>query len=331
MRLRLQRMLTVVTLLSMATMVAPAQGLAARDGDQQPTRSEALDVLNDEIDLRLQDPYTQAALRLIAHGFLEGRMLPNGELTIRPNQPMTGGATTDLLVRALGKERLARNLDLRLSEGATDAEWSRRALAAMQDRLVAWGAPVHRGSATSFEHQPISAAESIAMLAVASGVQPPKEATWPTNLQRWAVHAGFLSVDHLAELSSNSSRGLVFYLFDRAFYNYDLGAGETYYTKYACTAVAQIDPYPTQTGLSEVTLTGTATGMAKMEVRATASTQGVTLLADGAWSVTVPLSMGANLITIDWLDREHGRCVQDPPVIINRVPFRSIRNAEGLG
>ncbi|MDF2626316.1 MAG: putative middle wall protein precursor [Symbiobacteriaceae bacterium] len=228
-----------------------------------------------------------AGTRMQKLGMLQGR---DGDLAL--NSEITRAELVTVIVRAFGKED-----DAKLLKGSTifpdiANHWASGNIA-MAVALVekAGSDPIGMPDGTFAPDAKLTPAQAVAFLMKFVGVKADANKAWPANYLDVAVDKGLITAEDKAILApmvnDNATRGLVFYVFDRAFYNYDLGAGETFYTKYVDQTAPELNvTKPAATTMdSKVTITGKATGATEVKVGSTM----VTLAADGSFSYDLNL------------------------------------------
>ncbi|HYF93396.1 MAG TPA: hypothetical protein VD969_14285 [Symbiobacteriaceae bacterium] len=208
------------------------------------------------------------------------------------NSEITRAELVTLIVRAFGKEA-----DAQLLKGSTvfpdiANHWASGNIA-MAVALVekAGSDPIGMPNGTFEPDAKLTPAQAVAFLMKFVGAKADGTKTWPANYLDVAVEKNLITAEDKAliapMLNENATRGLVFYLFDRAFFSYQLPTGKTFYTQYVDTAapeltVAAVEPTTID---SKLTITGTVTGALETYV----GTTKVTPAADGKFSAEFAL------------------------------------------
>lgn len=240
-----------------------------------------------------------AGTRMQKLGIIQGRG-DGSDLAL--NSEITRAELVTVIVRAFGKEE-----DAKLLKGSTifpdiQNHWASGNIA-MAVALVekAGSDPIGMPDGKFAPDAKLTPAQAVAFLMKFLGAKADPNKAWPANYLDVAVEKGLITTEDKAliapMLNDNATRGLVFYMFDRAFASYDLGAGETFYTKY----VDPTDPElvvtePAATTMdSSITISGKATGATEVKVGSAL----VTLAADGSFSYVYELpELGDYPITV---------------------------------
>jgi hypothetical protein len=183
-----------------------------------------------------------------------------------------------VIVRAFGQEGNASLLTGAAAFPDTASHWASGNIAmakALVDKVG--GDAVGMPDGTFAPEGKLTPAQAVAFLMKFMGVKADATKAWPANYLDVAVEKNIITAEDAALLApmsnDNATRGLVFYLFDRAFYNYDLGAGKTFYTKYVDTTapVVTVNAVAATTLDSKVTITGKVEGATEAYVGTTAA------------------------------------------------------------
>ncbi|HYF79753.1 MAG TPA: hypothetical protein VD973_21805, partial [Symbiobacteriaceae bacterium] len=231
----------------------------------------------------------EAGTRMQKLGIITGR--DGNDLAL--NSEITRAELVTVIVRAFGKED-----DAKLLKGSTifpdiQNHWASGNIA-MAVALVekAGSDPIGMPDGTFAPDAKLTPAQAVAFLMKFMGAKADATKAWPANYLDVAVEKGLITTEDKAliapMLNENATRGLVFYMFDRAFAEYDLGAGKTFYTKYVDQVAPEVtlDAVAETTMDSKVTISGTVKGHTELYV----GTEAVTASADGSFSADVDLA-----------------------------------------
>ncbi|WP_274363411.1 putative Ig domain-containing protein [Paenibacillus thermotolerans] len=243
-----------------------------------------------------------AAQRMSSLKLIQGR--GDGDLALNGN--LTRAELVTVIVRAFGQESSAKLLTGAPSFPDTQSHWASGSIA-MAKALVekAGGEPIGMPDGTFNPDGKLTPAQAVAFLMKFLGVKPDTTQAWPSSYLEKAVELGIITAEdkNMIDPSANSAatRGLTFYLFDRAFYTYDLGAGKTIYTKYVDTEPPslKVDPLAmTETTEKSVVISGVVNGASSVVVNGISIT-----VSDGPFKAAVGLTIGDNTITVAALDK----------------------------
>ncbi|HWI60878.1 MAG TPA: hypothetical protein VNT75_03470, partial [Symbiobacteriaceae bacterium] len=224
----------------------------------------------------------EAGARMQKLGIIQGR--PDG---LALNSEITRAELVTVIVRAFGKED-----DAKLLKGSTifpdiQNHWASGNIA-MAVALVekAGSDPIGMPNGKFEPDTKLTPAQAVAFLMKFLGQKADAGKTWPSNYLDVAVEKGLITADDKAliapMLNENATRGLVFYMFDRAFVSYKLPTGGTFYTTYVDTKAPEltVDAVAETTIDSKVTITGSVKDYTELYV----GTTKVTPAADGKFS-----------------------------------------------
>jgi len=208
------------------------------------------------------------------------------------NGEITRAELVTVIVRAFGKEA-----DAQLLKGSTAFpdianHWASGNIA-MAKALVekAGSDAIGMPDGTFAPDAKLTAAQAVAFLMKFVGVKADASKTWPANYLDVAVEKNIITAEDKAliapQLNENATRGLTFYMFDRAFFGYQLPTGKTFYTQYVDTMAPEVtlNAIDATTIDSKVTVTGNVKGATSVFVGTTA----VTPDASGNFSATYDL------------------------------------------
>jgi hypothetical protein len=180
---------------------------------------------------------------------------------------ITRAELVTLIVRAFGKEEDSKLLKGSASFPDTSNHWASGYIAmAVALAEKAGSDPIGMPDGSFQPDTKLTSAQAVAFLMKFLGVKADGGKAWPNNYLDVAVERGLLTAEDKAliapMLNQNATRGLVFYLFDRAFNSYNLGSGKTFYTQYVDTTspVVTIDKNYTITPEGKVILKGKVEG-----------------------------------------------------------------------
>ena len=230
-----------------------------------------------------------AGNRMMGLQILKGKY-ENDKLALKDE--ITRAELVTIIVRAFGKEADAALLNGAAAFPDTASHWASGNIA-MAKALVekAGGDAIGMPDGSFNPDGKLTPAQAVAFLMKFLGVKADAAKPWPANFLDKAVELNLITAEDNAliapMLNDNATRGLVFYVFDRAFYNYDLGAGKTFYTKYVdpTAPVVTLNAVEPTTLDSKVTITGKVEGATEAYV----GTKSVTLDANGNFSVDYEL------------------------------------------
>lgn len=236
------------------------------------------------------DSANQSATRMQALKIVQG--MPDGTLGL--DKEITRAELVTIIVRAFGQEDNAKLL-MGSTGGFTDTakHWASGNIA-MATALVSkvGGDAIGLPDGTFNPDGKLTPAQAVAFLMKFLGVKADPAKAWPANYLDKAVDMGLIAADDKATIANqantNATRGLAFYLFDRAFANYTLSNGKTFYTTYVDTMAPELtikNDAVSTTMDSKVTVTGTVTGASELYV----GTTKVTPDASGNFSSDVTL------------------------------------------
>ncbi|HLN60028.1 MAG TPA: filamin/ABP280 repeat domain-containing protein [Symbiobacteriaceae bacterium] len=230
-----------------------------------------------------------AGNRMMGLQILKGKY-ENDKLALKDE--ITRAELVTIIVRAFGKEADAALLNGAAAFPDTASHWASGNIA-MAKALVekAGGDAIGMPDGSFNPDGKLTPAQAVAFLMKFLGVKADAAKPWPANFLDKAVELNLITAEDNAliapMLNDNATRGLVFYVFDRAFYNYDLGAGKTFYTKYVdpTAPMVTLNAVEPTTLDSKVTITGKVEGATEAYV----GTKSVTLDANGNFSVDYEL------------------------------------------
>lgn len=243
----------------------------------------------------------ESAHRMFALGLVKGADAAGTDLALDAN--MTRAQLVTILVRAFGQDANARNLNGAAAfTDSVNHPWASGYIA-MAKRIIAErtnGKEVIGLPDGSFNPDGnVTAAQSVAFIMKFLGVPADQTKSWPNNYIDGALTAGIITDQDRAVLdgvkNTPATRGLAFYLMDRAFYNYRLAEGGTVYTKFVDTTLPTItlDTAPSQVEADSVTLTGAVSEAGSL----VANGANVPLNADHRFAYKVTLAEGMNTVT----------------------------------
>lgn len=255
-----------------------------------------------------QAAYTPELGRLSGERMLKLRILkgksPDDPLALRDE--ITRAELVTILVRAHGQEANAALLNGAAAFPDTANHWASGYIA-MAQALVqkAGGDSFGMPDGTFGPDAKLTPAQAVSFLMKFLGIKADPMKPWPANHLEVAVEKGLITPADAAMLApianDNATRGLVFYLADRALSTYDLGGGKTFYTKYVDTQPPTItlDTYPAKSTTERVTIAGTVEG-AEMVVGPAGA---ISINPEtGRFSVELTLEAGANRFEIVAID-----------------------------
>lgn len=230
-----------------------------------------------------------AGNRMMGLQILKGKY-ENDPLALKDE--ITRAELVTVIVRAFGKEADAALLNGAAAFPDTASHWASGNIA-MAKALVekAGGDAIGMPDGSFDPNGKLTPAQAVAFLMKFLGVKADASKPWPASFLDKAVELNIITAEDAALIGPMSNdaatRGLVFYMFDRAFYNYDLGAGKTFYTKYVdpTAPVVTLNAVEPTTLDSKVTITGKVEGATEAYV----GTKSVTLDANGNFSVDYEL------------------------------------------
>jgi hypothetical protein len=229
----------------------------------------------------------EAGKRMQDLKIIQGR--DGGDLAL--NSEITRAELVTTIVRAFGQEETAKYLVGSAIFPDTANHWASGNIA-MAVKLVkdAGGDAIGMPDGTFAPDAKLTPAQAVAFLMKFVGVKRDATKAWPNDYLDPAVAAGLITAEDKALIAAetgNATRGLTFYLFDNAFYNYKLADGKTFYTKY----VSPAGPSLTLTDLPETTMDSkvTVTGNAKGAYEVYVGSQKVTVDASGNFSAEFAL------------------------------------------
>lgn len=250
------------------------------------------------------DQISSAADRMHALGLVQG-VDPVGD-ALGLNTNITRAQLVTVLVRAFGQDANAKLLNGATSfTDSSNHAWA-SGYVALAKRLIEERSGGQQGigypDGTFNPDGQVTAAEAVAFLMKFLGVKPDSNKTWPDDYLSGAVGAGLITSADLAaidpDLSEPATRGLTFYLMDQAFYNTNLGNGETVYTKFVEPPAVSINDYPAVTAASQVTITGS---VSKVPTEVRVGSVAATLNGQN-FTATVDLQTGGNVFTVTATD-----------------------------
>lgn len=212
-----------------------------------------------------------AGTRMQKLGIIQGR--DGGDLAL--NSEITRAELVTTIVRAFGQEENAKYLKGSTIFPDIANHWASGNIA-MAVALVekAGGDAIGMPDGTFAPDVKLTPAQAVAFLMKFIGLKADATKAWPANYLDVAADKGLITAEDKALIAAetgNATRGLTFYVFDNAFYNYKLADGKTFYTKY----VAPNGPTLTMNDLadttmdSKVTVTGNAKGAVEVYVGST--------------------------------------------------------------
>ncbi len=252
-------------------------------------------------------------------GIIRG-MTPDGDFALESG--LTRAQLVTVIVRAFGREE-----DAKLLQGTpifpdTADHWASGNIAMAKELLKkAGGDSMGFPDGTFQPDSQLTSAQAVAFLMKFLGIPRDSELSWPQDYLQSAIANGLIPDDLVAEIlgapNEPASRGLAFYLLDRAFSSYEVAPGETTYTKYVDSdpPVLTVNSLPAETTDETVSLTGTVSG----EDELTVNGQSAGVAADGSWSHAVTLVPGANSILVKATDLA-GNAATQTVSIARRVP-----------
>lgn len=243
-----------------------------------------------------------AGNRMLALQMLKGKYADDA-LALRDE--ITRAELVTVIVRAFGQETNAALLNGAAAYPDTAAHWASGNIA-MAKALVekAGGDAIGMPDGSFAPDSKLTPAQAVAFLMKFLGVKADAAKAWPKNYLDVAVDKSLITAEDAVLFppmtNDNATRGLVFYLFDRAFAEYDLGAGKTFYTQYVDTVppVLTVNAPPWTTLAAEVTLTGKAEGATTVHLLRDSDSTAIAMDANGNWSVSVTLSEGENHLVV---------------------------------
>jgi hypothetical protein len=235
------------------------------------------------------DAGNTAATRMQALKIVQG--MPDGTLGL--DKEITRAELVTIIVRAFGQEDNAKLLAGSAAFTDTAKHWASGNIA-MAQALVAkvGGDAIGMPDGSFAPDAKLTPAQAVAFLMKFLGVKADPAKAWPANYLDKAADMGLIAADDKAmianQANTNATRGLAFYLFDRAFASYQLPSGKTFYTQYVDQTAPELtiknDAVSTTMDAS-VTVTGTVTGASELYVGSTK----VTPDASGNFSADVAL------------------------------------------
>jgi|GEM_PF-4900228 len=240
------------------------------------------------------DTPTPADVKLAAERMIELGVLPPA---LELNSEMTRAELAVILVRAFGRAE-----DAALLKGAptfpdTASHWASGSIALLKAMCDRNGESLGFPDGTFQPDSMVTPMQPLTTVMKILGVRPDANKPWPENYIGPAVSAGLIPDSARAALSitNNSTRGMIFYVLDFAFYNFNLGNGQSIYTRYCDTQppTITVNAAPATVTTDRVTLTGTVSGAASVQTISGAAT-----IAGGSWSGSVPLTVGDNSIQV---------------------------------
>ncbi|MFZ5816768.1 MAG: S-layer homology domain-containing protein [Bacillota bacterium] len=209
-----------------------------------------------------------------------------------------------IIVRAFGAEPIAiARKGAQPFPDVSGDHWASGYVAVAVDMAAAKGVTLGRPTGLFDPEAQVTLAEALAFIMKFLGVQRDTTAAWPMDYIQGALAAGLITEsdrDTLLDFPSlPASRGMAFALADTIFYNYKgIAGGKSVYTAYVDPQAPAIsfEGVPGTTEAESLVVTG------RVDLDATGLTmngQKVKVNADGTFSVTVPLALGANTLTFE--------------------------------
>lgn len=245
--------------------------------------------------------------RLKHFGIVAGVLMPDGSTSPALDMTLTRAQLVTIIVRAFGEEPTAKVL-----QGASafpdvpGSHWASGYLAVAKNIAANHNFAVGYPDGSFQPERTVTVVEALAFVMKFLGIEPGTGANWEADTVARARAAGLITAEdatkYLGTTSASATRGLAFGLIDTVFYNYASVDGLNVYQKYHDNEppTLSLDPVPTNTSLSSVTISGTAgTDVDDVFV----GSERVSVDANGRFSVVVSLDPGVNEIEIsarDW-------------------------------
>jgi hypothetical protein len=242
----------------------------------------------------------QAASRMFALGLVKSVNPTHMDLALNAN--LTRAQLVTILVRAFGQDANAQFLNGAAAFTDTANHPWASGYIALAKRIIAErtnGKEVIGLPDGSFNPDGnVTAAQAVAFLMKFLGAPPDTAKAWPDNYLGGALKAGLITESDRALLAgiqnSPATRGLAFYLADRAFYTYQLPEGGTVYTHFVDPTAPTITlgKIPDAVQAQSVTISGQVSEPGTL----TANGAAVALDAANRFSYTLPLANGQNTV-----------------------------------
>jgi len=245
-----------------------------------------------------------AAERMAKLKLVTGTLRDDGTVDMALGAEITRAQLVTIIVRAFGREAEAAFMRGAAAFPDTATHWASGNIAMAKALVEKSGDAIGMADGTFNPDGKVTPAQAVAFLMKFLGVKADPGKTWPANFLDKAVEIGLISAEDKALIVSvqndNATRGMVFFLFDQAFYGYKLPNGKTFYTTYVdpIPPGLEIDAYDKETEATEVKLSGSAKDATLLWV----NSQPQKVPASGVWQATVPLKVGANEVTVTAVD-----------------------------
>lgn len=240
-----------------------------------------------------QDLFNEAAKLLKAYKIVQGD--PDGNL--RPEADITRAEMIKIVVAAAGKAEDAKLLAGAPAFSDTQKHWVSGYAALAKNMGVTVGYP----DGTFKPDAKVTYVEVVAFLARMVGLQPAK-ATWPMNYIQAAQEAGVIpaEIDVAKYADAPAIRGAVFVLANNAFLKVPVDGKNLYQRVFDSVPPSlTVDAVTSPTEATKVTVSGkVGTDAVALFINGQAAAFG----ADGAFSATVDLALGANAISVKAVD-----------------------------
>jgi hypothetical protein len=224
---------------------------------------------------------------------LSDATIPVAGLESDLDTPLTRAEFVAFIINAMGQGEAARKLKGTPSYEDTPRHWASGYIAeGLQLGLL-------NGQEKRFyPDRKIELAEALYILLKALGL-PPTTGGYPENVMARAAELDILTTD-VGSASSTPSRGRMYQLLDRAFYNVKMANGKTFYqTRFVKRPpVVTLTPYPALSQATSITLTGKVSLDTTRLLVGYSDKDVVPIHPDGTFTATIPLNPGVNSISI---------------------------------
>lgn len=237
------------------------------------------------------------ALKLVS-GFSDG--------SLGLDQNITRAQLVSIIVRSFGMESQAVLLKGAPTFSDVKADtWYTGYVAVAKNLAEKQGTTLGRTDGTFDPNAIVTSAEALAFVMKFLGVKQDAKLAWPDNFIAAAVNQGLITKedsDQLKNIKNDpATRGLAFLIADKAFTNADLAGGKNVYQTYIdkIAPTLTVNAPPAETKEPKITLSGTATGAATVNIGGNVVNVG----ADGKWSGTLTLKSGSvtyNIVAADY-------------------------------
>ncbi|HWI64594.1 MAG TPA: S-layer homology domain-containing protein [Symbiobacteriaceae bacterium] len=210
-----------------------------------------------------------SGLRMQALGIVKGS--PGAGLAL--NRPITRAELVTIIVRAFGKEEDAKLIGKSTLFPDIQNHWASGNIAMAAGLADKAGSdPIGMPDGTFRPDEPVTPAQTVAFLMKFLALKAKPGRLWPANYLDTAVEVGLIKAEDREIITPianvPATRGLVFYLFDEAFYYYPLPNGRSIYSTYVDSTPPTLVVLPPAAapGKGAFVIEGTAEGAAVVYV-----------------------------------------------------------------